>query len=236
MEIVEQDTVDSEEIPNLLEFLLPDGTVPSHCSLFGISFNRRAFNGWVKQPSACCGAASVAGAWNGLLNVHRRECLALDHLKVLSVYGELFDDLIYKKQSALERKLGAKLESFWDVLQSELQRMGRELAGKKGFGATKKIVLTILRALCIAHYHNQQQQKNDESSMGTSRSYLDCFVELFESEGVSFANVSVGDMAAEEGKADSKADDGKDSDNEVEYFIAFCYLNIIFMYQYLAAG
>lgn len=223
MEIVEQDTVDNEDIPNLLEFLLPDDVVPPHCSMFGMSFNKRLFNGWVKQPSACCGAASVAGAWNGLMNVHRRDSLALNHLSVLSVYTELFDDLIYKKQSAFERKLGANLDLFWDILKSELQKLGRELAGKKGFGATKKIVLNILKKLCITHVHTRPPPpENDESYMSRPRNYLDCFVELFESEGFSFVGASNADIfptgSGEEGKMNNRADEGKDSDNEVQFF------------------
>lgn len=225
MDPVEQDTVDSEEISNLLEFLLPEGNLPSYYSLFGFAFNKRLFNGWVKQPSACCGAASVAGAWNGLMNVHRRDSLSLDHLKVLSVCIEVFDDLIYKKQSAFERKLGARLDPFWDALQSELIKSGRELAGKKGLGATRKVVLNIVKQLCIAHYHSQQAKlkemlansPNDFQEIGLPRTYLDCLVELFVSEGFSFADTTLGDNhSSEDGKVDTKAEDGKDSD-EVRY-------------------
>lgn len=61
-EVVEQDTNDNEDISNLFEFLLPSSIIQSSCSQLGIHFNRRIFDGWVKQPSACCGAASVAGS------------------------------------------------------------------------------------------------------------------------------------------------------------------------------
>ena len=36
-EVVEQDTIDSEEIPNLLEFMLPSDGLNSNYSVFGFS-------------------------------------------------------------------------------------------------------------------------------------------------------------------------------------------------------
>jgi hypothetical protein len=68
-EVVEQDTIDNEDISNLFEFLLPSSIIQSSCSQLGIHFNRRIFEGWVKQPSACCGAASVAGNKTIFINI-----------------------------------------------------------------------------------------------------------------------------------------------------------------------
>ena len=59
-EKVEQDTQDIEDITDLFSFLLPPD--PNSCLQFGLLYNKKVFDGWVKQPSACCGAASVAGA------------------------------------------------------------------------------------------------------------------------------------------------------------------------------
>ena len=56
-EVVEQDTVESEDVPDILSMLLPND-INTLCS-FSFAFNRRIFDGWVKQPSACCGAASL---------------------------------------------------------------------------------------------------------------------------------------------------------------------------------
>jgi len=82
---VEQDTADSEDIPNLLEFLLPDGKLPKDVSMFGLHYNTRVFNGWVKQPSPCCGASSVAGAWNSVLGYHRNNYSCLNHIGMHSM-------------------------------------------------------------------------------------------------------------------------------------------------------
>lgn len=56
---IEQDTIECEDIPNLFEFLLP-GDISLY-DQFSLSYNKKLFAGWVKQPSPCCGAASVAG-------------------------------------------------------------------------------------------------------------------------------------------------------------------------------
>ena len=66
--------------------------------------------GWVKQPSACCAAASVAGSWNCLANLGRndRDLGALSHDDVLDVYREIFLELIKKKKASFERLSGTK--------------------------------------------------------------------------------------------------------------------------------
>jgi hypothetical protein len=216
VDYVEQDTTDSEDIPNLLQFLLPDGTLPPNPSLFSLSFNKRLLNGWVKQPSACCGAASIAGAWNGLLSVHRSSSLSFNHNDVLDVYREMFDDLIYKKQSAFERKLGASINEFLVTVNKELQITGREIGGKKGFGATKKLVMDIIKRLARIHYQEtvkmgeeqKTAEKEGESGFGgvhSKLSAMDCFVDLLKLDGFSFGV----------GGSDDKEDGGKESDNEV---------------------
>eukprot|EP00601_Ochromonadales_sp_CCMP2298_P015370 CAMPEP_0173220576 /NCGR_PEP_ID=MMETSP1142-20121109/2238_1 /TAXON_ID=483371 /ORGANISM="non described non described, Strain CCMP2298" /LENGTH=139 /DNA_ID=CAMNT_0014148503 /DNA_START=70 /DNA_END=486 /DNA_ORIENTATION=+ len=131
VEAVEQDSVDTEEIPDLLSYLLPDG-LPTGASAFGICYNKRVFDGWVKQPSACCGAASVAGAWNGLLQYHRMDKSALNHDDVLDVFRSILVEIVGKKRAAFERKLGAEVGSVLEQLDRELRAEGKEIGGKKG--------------------------------------------------------------------------------------------------------
>ena len=45
-EVVEQDTLESEDVPDILSILLPND-INTLCS-FSFSFNRRIFDGWVK--------------------------------------------------------------------------------------------------------------------------------------------------------------------------------------------
>ena len=84
-ERVERDTDEIEDVTNVFEFLIPAGTVPADCSQFSLSYNKNVLDGWVRQPSACCGAASVAGAWNALAKLHRGDKMALTHESVLTV-------------------------------------------------------------------------------------------------------------------------------------------------------
>lgn len=82
---VEQDTFEDEEITNVVQFILPSASILSNSFQFGMSYNRFVFDGWVKQPSPCCAAAAVAGAWNSLFHFHRRQTSSLSHLDVLHV-------------------------------------------------------------------------------------------------------------------------------------------------------
>ena len=51
------------------QILLPDTS--RNFLTFQAGYDQRLFDGWVRQPSPCCGAASVAGAFNALQNIHR---------------------------------------------------------------------------------------------------------------------------------------------------------------------
>ena len=49
MEIIEKDSIDNEDIPNILEFVTHDLPIANYCQ-FGVLYNKKVFNGWVKQP------------------------------------------------------------------------------------------------------------------------------------------------------------------------------------------
>jgi hypothetical protein len=223
MEVVEQDTTEKEGIVNLIEFLLPNGTLAPQHSLFGLSYNKRLLDGWVKQPSACCAAAAVAGAWNGLVGAHRRDAGSLNHADVLAVYRLIFLDMIAKKTAAFERKLGAPINSLYAELVRELFLRGREIGGKKGFGPTKQMVRKILDTLCRTHYKSAQRTTatRDESNAGSngsdpvvSVSALDCLVVLLEKEGFAFEAPPQTDGVSS--PAEAKAGEGKESDEVSE--------------------
>jgi len=82
---------DKEEVVDLNSLLLPDGQWPQGSSRFAVSCNNGLLKGWVKQPSPCCAAASVAGALNALKGVERGSEGSLDHLAVLQVMAGLVD-------------------------------------------------------------------------------------------------------------------------------------------------
>lgn len=146
-EEVEMDTQESEDITDIFGFLMPPGTVPEKCSSFGLHYSRKVLDGWVRQPSACCGAASVAGAWNALMNVHRSHEKALTHETVLKVYRAMLLDMIDKKKSSYERRLGTGIDPLLEDISAGLEGLGRKIGGKKSVGATKKAVMTVLKRL-----------------------------------------------------------------------------------------
>jgi hypothetical protein len=179
--VVEQDTEDKEDIPNLIEFLLPSSISEVFSSSrnqqyaqFNLSYNQNIFQGWVKQPSPCCAAASVAGAWNAIHHYSRNHSNSLQHENVLEVYDKLIECKIEKKITSFHRKLGyfsthssfskenvkhsddsrestddaidLMSPSFWQMFNNHCRtRYGRELAGKKDTLITKKVMEQSLR-------------------------------------------------------------------------------------------
>jgi hypothetical protein len=89
---VEADTDAAEQLTPaqlaaLLELGLPKGVrlysalgagIESGVQSFSLAVNHAAFNGWVKQPSACCAASALTGAWNASIGMPRpQECVEL---------------------------------------------------------------------------------------------------------------------------------------------------------------
>jgi len=164
-EKVEQDSSETEEIENLFAFLLPEGGVGPDVGQFALQFNRKIFDGWVKQPSACCGAACVAGAWNGLGNMKRTHDDSLNHEDVLQVYRSMFVDLITRKMGSFERRLGAKLTPVLAAIETQLATMGKLIGGKKAHGATRGAVLKIVRTMATKH----KVSKLEEAAQAAAR-------------------------------------------------------------------
>eukprot|EP01037_Dinobryon_pediforme_P040806 gene40806-50170_t len=82
--IVEQDTIDSEDIEDLLSFISPPSTILQSASNVGIQYSRSVFEGWGKQPTARCGASSLAGAWDAPFRWPRKHPKAVKHQKILA--------------------------------------------------------------------------------------------------------------------------------------------------------
>eukprot|EP00605_Chrysophyceae_sp_TOSAG23-4_P001902 GSChrysophyteH1.ASY1.ANO1.2100.1 assembled CDS len=193
-EKVEKDTDDVEDIPNVLEFLLPPGTVPESCATFGVMYNKRVLDGWVKQPSACCGAASVAGAWNALSGRGRGDGGAATHNTVLELYRSMFVEMIIRKQRSFERRMGAPIEDLLRDISSGLQAIGRTIGGRKEAGAQLKAVLAVLRDMARAYQRSGSptaagsgraavESLSPNLSDMAPRSAIECVVELLELDG-----------------------------------------------------
>lgn len=194
---VEQDSQDAEDIPDLMSYLLPSNDVLSSpsCYHFGLHYNRAIFSGWVRQPSACCGAASVAGAWNALHGFSRSDPRAASHLTILAHYESILQDKINIKQGSFERKLGAQLDTaFWTLFETGCHTCGKLFGGRKGYNITKKVAENVLKKMVCDYYKNiDENTVSDDSIPGfeVKRSSYVCFKELFESEGVNLADIGM---------------------------------------------
>lgn len=201
MDVMEQDSAETEDVQNLMDYVLPGGHLPTHYQQFGFQINRKVFEGWVKQPSPCCGAAAVAGAWNALLSLHRHNPKAINHKSVLEIYKNIFEHMIEKKKLAFERKLGAAIDDLLTDLVERLNSAGKKLGGAKGEGATKAAVMKCLRDMAknfaLSKQKDQDTSKSNKSAevsvenadmkcLVENRSSMDCILELFELDGIVF--------------------------------------------------
>eukprot|EP00518_Triparma_eleuthera_P002951 CAMPEP_0182453604 /NCGR_PEP_ID=MMETSP1319-20130603/602_1 /TAXON_ID=172717 /ORGANISM="Bolidomonas pacifica, Strain RCC208" /LENGTH=234 /DNA_ID=CAMNT_0024651551 /DNA_START=120 /DNA_END=821 /DNA_ORIENTATION=+ len=129
-ERIEADTADSFDAVPLSTILLPGDTFPSDCSCFSISYSSSLLNAWVKQPSPCCGAASVASAVNSLRGHSRTDDGAIGHLDVLPLMASMLREQMEAKRRSLERIIG-DAQPLVDRVVEELGKEGRTLGGKE---------------------------------------------------------------------------------------------------------
>lgn len=184
--IVEQDTIDSEDVEDVLSFIAPPSTVLQSASNVGIQYSRSVFEGWVKQPSACCGASSVAGAWNALFGWQRKHPKALNHEIVLDVYRNIMEDRIQKKTASFERKLGSKLdEEFWSSFTKAAAAVGKAIGGRKGSAVTKKLLSGIIESIICERLHLYTATNSSNDMMQVDA--WAAFYHLYEADGVSLA-------------------------------------------------
>ena len=121
----------------------------------------------MKQPSACCAAASVAGTWNCLANLGRsdRALGAISHEEVLDVYREIFLDIIRRKQGSFERLTGTEFLPLLALIENELLKHGKVIGGKKTDGANKTMCLKVLRRLAMAHREKQLAKQEEAADL-----------------------------------------------------------------------
>eukprot|EP00397_Hematodinium_sp_SG-2012_P005043 GEMP01005060.1.p1 GENE.GEMP01005060.1~~GEMP01005060.1.p1 ORF type:complete len:1004 (+),score=249.07 GEMP01005060.1:304-3012(+) len=135
----ERDEEASEEIDALALIMTP--------KIIGFQLNPYIFNGWVKQPSPCCAAASVSSAFNALWKLSRKDEGACTLDVVLNIMANFCGRLAATKRERIGRLLGDDL-ALSQVTQLELE-CDAILALRKSNTTTKlkvtnKIVLEIL--------------------------------------------------------------------------------------------
>jgi hypothetical protein len=177
----ECDTGDGEEITDPLSLILP----PNYLSYsqFTFSSNQKLLNGWVKQPSPCCAAASLAGAFNALGTLHRSDSRSLDHTDILYLYECLLKKNIQKKKLSFERCLGGSIDELLDLLQIEIIQLEsltvKNSKKKKTLG--KVTLVRLIKKLVLERISLKHSSEADEGKEKTLSTF-ELFHELLSSE------------------------------------------------------
>lgn len=197
-EVIEQDTADNEDIEDIVGFILPPPATQKILSHLTISFCRNIFFGWVRQPSACCAAASIAGSWNSLFHMHRSHRAALDHTTVVDAYVAILLSKVSQQVQSFGRRLGAQPNSLIVNLNNHLLSIGKEIGGKKQSGATKIAILSALKKIAKEYTDMKSENFPPDATM-------DCILDLYSIDGVAFTSIAT----------DHDGADGKDDESEV---------------------
>lgn len=123
----------------------------------------------VKQPSACCGAAAVAGALNCLGSMNRKHPCALTHIDILNIYRTIVANSIVKKKTSFERCLGAPVDEFLSRLEADVFSSNVEQARKR-YATSKKEVLSSVRRLIAADKEGKADPQQEEGSQAAQMS------------------------------------------------------------------
>jgi len=134
----------------LQKLLLPEGRFPTGPQVngFGMAYSSAVFDGWVNQPSPCCAAASIAGAWNVVHQLNRDDSAALTASDALGVLKEILQTQIRTKTKEFERVVGASPDSLIQELEKKLATEGKELGGKnEAAPGGRKYVMALVREI-----------------------------------------------------------------------------------------
>jgi len=113
-------------------------------------FSRPLLEGWLPQPSPCCGAASVAGAFNALFDFGRDHCKSSSIAEVAELMAKNCDRLYTQRQQRIERLLGIEsgtLDVVLAVLDEELLARGLHWSGSGPQVVTRTVAMNALRHL-----------------------------------------------------------------------------------------
>lgn len=174
-------------LPSPAEMAAAGGTGGGACSRVGLAYNAAALAGWVPQPSPCCAAAAVAGAWNSLAGLRRCDddggsdsriisagsadssahslplAPPMLHDRVLATYARQLSSALAQRHRSFERRLGAASSAapLLHAIGAGLRAAGRDLTAKAGTHAhvTRRVLEAVVRAAAVAHHQQQQQEK-----------------------------------------------------------------------------
>jgi len=117
-------------------------------------FNRWLLEGWVPQPSPCCAAASVAGAFNAIWGHGRRDNGRATVRECADIMADHCDQLREQRQQRLERLLGVPEGAFDDflvALDAHIEASGLKWTARIGPKAvTKAAALAAVHEVLMA--------------------------------------------------------------------------------------
>jgi hypothetical protein len=111
-------------------------------------FSRPLLDGWVPQPSPCCAAASVAGAFNALYDFGREHTKSATIVEVAELMAKNCDRLYAQRQQRVERLLGIEegaVSGVISVLDAELLARGLDWTSSGTEKVTRAVAFSTLR-------------------------------------------------------------------------------------------
>ena len=123
--------------------------LPLDVGKFSMSYSVTALNGWVKQLSPCCAAASIVGAWNAIFALDRSHPDAMTKEDGIEGLRLLISENIDKKRRSFENMLGAPVAPLLRELDAHLAVLGRSLGGKAELGVKKGEALRMVAEIIL---------------------------------------------------------------------------------------
>ena len=179
---------------------------------FSLTVSRSAFDAWVRQPSPCCAAASVAGACNAVLGLKAstEADAALSHHEIAALMHGMLSEQVSKRHSAVCRLLGVpSLEPALNALRANLAAEGRSLGGRKELGCKPKEALERLRTICVERKAKEEGggEATNEADLSLWTALLECLPEAAPAPAAAPSGAPAAAPAAEEADDDDDDDD-----------------------------
>lgn len=168
--MTEADSDCPETALDLSSLLLPQSQLPHSHRAFSVAYNSSLFNGWIKQNSPACAAASIACAYNALANVTRGTETAMTMQAALQIFISILEHRLEAAKSKLEAIFGVDC----GALIENVRRIGGQETEEAG--KLKRRVLTAAKTLAdpsenappvfgkLAQYYAQHSDDSEEIS------------------------------------------------------------------------
>ncbi|KAH9111805.1 hypothetical protein AeMF1_013765 [Aphanomyces euteiches] len=175
VEVDEADSGTKEDLkPGELESLvLPENWL--FYPQFACAHSKRAYDGWVKQPSPCCAAASLAGALNVVYGMSRNLSKSLSHSDIMSFYRTHFQERHLQHKLQLETALGTSLDGLEYAMLVSLEAKQLQYGGVGPAKLTKTLVRQCLHD-CV------KDNTTNDPGMKTLKEHLSQDSETFVAE------------------------------------------------------